>query len=323
MKKILNCICQYDKAAIALLKQHGYEVIQNQYPRTMAWEEIEKVLAEVDGIIAGSGELFDEKLFRLAGKLKIIARYGVGYDNVDVPKATQYGIMVTNTKVFEVTNGVAEFTIGLILDILRRISPMHQFVKEGQWIRFCGRQFHGMTVGILGFGAIGKAVAKMLAGFTVNILAYDKYPDVKAAQELHVTIAPFEQVLKNSEVVTLHIPSLKDTYHIMGVEQFKLMKDQAYFINTARGKLVDTEALYETLRSGKLAGAALDVYENEPPGKDYPLFGLDNVICTPHVSSETVENTYAISMASTRAVIDALEGRVPDNLLNPEIITGE
>jgi D-3-phosphoglycerate dehydrogenase len=317
MKKVLNCIFHYDEAATALLKNQGYEIIQNQRPRTLTFAEIADVIAEVDAIIAGSGEPLDENIFKLAKKLKIIARWGVGYENVDVAKAGEYGIKVTNTKVFEVANGVAEFTAGLILDGLRRISQMDQDLKAGKWNRFVGRQLRGTTVGILGFGAIGKRLAQIISGFDVNILAFDKYPDEKAAKELRVTMAPFKKVLSCSEIVTLHIPSVKDTYHLMGVAQFQMMKEGAYFINTARGMLVDTVALYQALQSGKLAGAAVDVYEVEPPKKECPLFQLDNIICTPHVASETIENNRAISLASAQAIIDVFEGRIPENLLNP------
>jgi D-3-phosphoglycerate dehydrogenase len=317
MKKVLNCVAQYHKEAKEVLKNYGCKLIENKYERAMTFDEIKEVIADIDGIIAGSAEPFDENVFKLAKKLKVIARYGIGYDNVNIAKAKEYGIKVTNVRIFELSNGVAEFTVGLILDTLRRVPQMDKATKEGKWERFSGKQLKGMTVGILGFGAIGGGVAKMLSGFDVNLLAYDKYPDHEKARKLNVEMTPFEQALKDSDLVTLHIPNMKETYHIMGKEQFALMRDGAYFINTARGMLVDETALYNALKSGKLAGAAIDVYEKEPPGTDYSLFKIDNIICTPHVASENIENTKAVSLATAKAIIDVFEGRIPANLLNP------
>jgi D-3-phosphoglycerate dehydrogenase len=268
-------------------------------------------VTNIDGVIAGV-DTWDEAVFKLAPKLKVIARFGVGIDNIDIMKAHEYGIKVTNVP-GKNSNAVAELAVGFMIGALRSIPKLHQSARRGYWDRTVGSEMVGRNVSLLGFGNIAQMVAKKLAGFDVNLFAYDKYPNDEAAKLHNVSLVSFEEALRVGDIVSMHMPSLKETYHAMSAAQFAMMKDRSYFINTARGMLVDEAALYEALHSGKLAGAAIDVYEREPVPVDNPLFQLDNIITTPHTAGETYEVYHAVSLVTAQAVLDVFAGNKPDN----------
>jgi len=318
MTKILVTSLNYEKycaEAVALLKKHNFEVIFNTEPRPLEFEEIINLIEEVDGVIAGN-DTWDEPIFQKATKLKVIARVGVGYDNIDVNKATEYGITVSNARAHELSIGVAELAIGLIINILRDIPRLSYSIRSGNWNKSIGRELNGMTVGLVGFGAIGQTMAKLLSGFDVNILAYDKYPNLDKAKELNTQLVSFEDLLVNSDIVSLHLPNTSDTFRLFGERQFQLMKKGAYFINTARGALVDEEALFFALTSNHLTAAATDVFNNEPVSKNNPLLTLDNILCTQHIGGDTWETRTSIGLIAAKAVINTLEGRKPEFALN-------
>lgn len=179
-----------------------------------------------------------------------------------------------------------------------------------------GRDIQGKTVGLLGFGDIGGRVARKLSGMDVRLLAYDPYPNQEKARSLGVTLADMDTVLSQSDIVSIHMPSIPSTYHVMGREAFRRMKSGSWLINTARGALVDTEALIEAVTCGHLAGAALDVFEQEPLPADAPVLHTPGILCTPHAGAETVETYQNISMMAAQAVIDSLNGLEPKNWLN-------
>ena len=315
--KVLVTVSNYSvncAEAKSLLEKNGFEIIEYKLGRPFTFNEIEEAIYEVDAVIAGT-DTWNEDVFKIAPNLKVISRFGVGVDNIDLDKAREYGIKVTNAKGMN-ANAVAELTVGLILGVIRNLPHLNNSLHKGNWDRFMGRDLKGKSVGLLGFGAIAQKVAKILMGFDVDLFAFDKYPDQGKAKDLSVYITSMEEILKKSDIVSMHLPSLKETYHIMGFEEFAMMKDGAYFINTARGALVDEIALYDALKTGKLTAAAVDVYEEEPAEASNPLFQLDNIICTPHTAAETFETYTKVSMITAQAIIDVINGKTPENLLN-------
>ena len=297
-----------------MLEKKGFEVIENPFGRPFTFSELERVIHEISAVIAGV-DTWNQDVFKMAPKLKVIARFGVGVDNIDLKKAKEYGIKVTNAKGRN-ANAVAEMTVGLILAAIRNIPYLNHSLRQGNWDRFVGIEMAGKRLGLLGFGAIGQLVAAKLRGFDLQVFAFDKCPQPEKAKHLGVNMAAMEDILRQSDIVSLHLPSTEETYHVLGKEQFAMMKDGAYLINTARGALVDEKALYEALISRKLAVAAIDVYEKEPARPTHPLLRLDNIIVTPHSAAETYETYASVSRATAQAIIDVFEGRCPENLLN-------
>lgn len=308
-----SALCQDAKKE---LEAQGLTVIENPYDRPMTAEELTDCIPDVDAVIAGV-DTWNESVFQMAKRLKVIARFGVGIDNIDVKKAHQYGIKVTNAPRLN-ANAVAELTVGLIFSLLRNIPSLNQTTKQGKWERFVGGELNGKTVGLLGFGNIPQKVAQKLQGFEICLLAFDKYPNLSKAKQYGVEMASLEDVIRQSDIVCMHLPSLEETHHTMNDHRFRLMKASTYFINTARGALVDEKALYRALRTGKLAAAAIDVYEEEPAASDHPLFRLPNVITTPHTAAETYDTYKKVGLVTAGAVIDVLSGREPENLIRPD-----
>lgn len=299
----------------AFLESKGYELITNPtsnpfYPR----EELKAVLPQVVGAIVALDQ-WDEELFSVAPNLKVIAKFGVGVDNIDLVKAKEYGIKVLNVKGGN-ANAVAEYSVALMLDVLRRISQTDAGVKGGLWPRFTGGELTGRTVGLLGFGDIARKVARRLSGFDVKLIAYDLYPDEVAARELGVEMVSQEDVLRLSDILSIHIPSLPSTYHFINAETIAMMKRGSYMINCARGAIVDSEALCDAVESGHLAGAGVDVFEKEPADKDDRLLHTANIITTAHLAAETVEAYKNIAYQTSHGIVDVLEGREPKNWLN-------
>ena len=239
----------------------------------------------------------------------------MGVDNVDLEAAKRHGVQVVNAAGLN-ANAVAELGVAMILNCLRSIPQLNQKLDQGEWARAVGKEILGKTVGILGFGDIGGRVAKKLSGMGVELLAYDPYPNEAKARDLHVTLTDMDTVLAKSDVISIHMPSIPATRHIMDRAAFAKMKQGAYFINTARGALVDTQALIDAVTGGHLAGAALDVYEQEPLPMDAPILHTPGIQCTPHTGAETVETYHNISMMAAQAVIDSLNGKEPKNWIN-------
>ncbi len=316
-KKVLVTATNYStycSAAKALLEENGVEVIENPYGRPMTRDELLTVVGDIDGVVVGV-DTWNEEIFAHAPMLRAMARFGVGVDNIDLAAAKAYGIQVTNAKGMN-SNPVAELTVGLILSTLRNVPAFNASIREGKWDRFMGRDLAGMTVGLLGFGDIAQRVAKKLSGFDVSISAYDLYPNLEKARELNVKMVSMEEALHRADVVCMHLPSLPATHHIMDARTFGMMKDGSYFINTARGALVDEIALAQALRSGKLTAAAIDVFDQEPVRRDNPLFALPNLFATPHTAAETYDTYHNVGLATARQLLDVFAGKKPNNLLN-------
>jgi glyoxylate reductase len=282
-----------------------------------------KELAEADAVIADGRTIFDAQVMKAAQKLRIIARIGVGFDNVDLNAATERGIYVSYTPGV-LSDAVAELTIGLMLALSRRLLEAYAFVKSGKWTELTafpfGIDLAGKTVGIIGFGQIGKEVARRAHGLRMTIRYYDVVRKEDAEQLYGAKYSSLENLLRDSNFVTLHVPLTSRTEKLIGRSELGLMKPIAYLINTSRGKVVDQAALCEALKEGRIAGAALDVYEVEPIPSDEPLLRLDNVILTPHIGSRTVETRTKMALTVAEDVVRVLEGKEPVNLVNRELL---
>lgn len=267
----------------------------------------------VDAVLIRSATKMDAEAITAAKGLKVIARAGVGLDNVEIPAATAAGVMVVNAPTSNIVSA-AELAIGLILASARSISPAHAALRSGKWARskYTGAELFERTLGIIGFGRIGQLVAHRMQAFGMEILAYDPYLQPAKAAQLNVKLVELDELLKNSDFITIHLPKTKETANLIGADALKKVKPTVRIINAARGGVLDESALYEALKNGKVAGAGLDVYATEPC-TDSPLFTLDNVVATPHLGASTDEAQERAGIAVAVSVRKALSGElVPD-----------
>ncbi|MEB3788901.1 MAG: NAD(P)-binding domain-containing protein [Desulfurococcales archaeon] len=262
-------------------------------------------------------------------RLRIVSQYAVGYDNIDIECATRLGVYVTNTPGV-LTDATADLTWALIMAITRRIVEADKFVRSGEWYRsgtgwhpmmLLGFEITGKTLGIIGMGRIGRAVAQRAKGFRMRIIYYDKYrlPE-EMEKELGAEYVDLETLLREADVISIHTPLTPETYHMIGEEQLKKMKKTAYLVNTSRGKVIDTDALVKALKEKWIAGAALDVFEEEPISPDHPLTKLDNVVLTPHIGSATWETRTRMADIVAENLIAFAKGEVPPTLVNKDVL---
>ena len=267
----------------------------------------------VDAVLIRSATKMDAEAISAAKGLKVIARAGVGLDNVEIPAATTAGVMVVNAPTSNIVSA-AELAIGLLLASARSISPAHAALKNGKWARskYTGAELFEKTLGIVGFGRIGQLVAARMQAFGMNVVAYDPYLQPARAAQLNVRLVDLDELLKISDFITIHLPKTKETANLIGAEALTKVKPSVRIINAARGGVLDEAALYEALKAGKVAGAALDVFATEPC-TDSPLFTLDNVVATPHLGASTDEAQERAGIAVAISVRKALSGElVPD-----------
>jgi D-3-phosphoglycerate dehydrogenase / 2-oxoglutarate reductase len=293
---------------LELERQVG-EVVYNDTGKPLRAAELGALIAGFDGYIAGLDEVTAEVL-AAAGQLKVIARYGVGVDQVDLVAARDRGIVVTNTPGAN-SKAVAELAVGLMLALARSIPQASQDTKAGGWPRLAGFSLEGRTVGLYGLGAIGKEVARRLRGFDCTVLAHDVAPDREFAAAEGVQLCSPGELLGAADFLSLHCPVVPETRGLVDDRFLDAMKPGAFFINTARGELVDEGCLLTALRSGHLRGAALDVYSHEPPGADHPLLALPQVIATPHMASTTDSATNAMGRMALADCLAVLRGDPP------------
>jgi len=273
-------------------------------------------VSQVRGVIAGADKFTRKVLDRFLA-LRVISRWGIGYDAIDVSAATDLGILVTNTPGL-LGDAVADLAIGLMIALARKIVAADKLVRRGGWEELSGASVWGKSLGIIGFGSTGQAVARRASGFPMVVRAYDPFPNSEAARNLGVELTSFDDLLAASDYVSLHADLNPSTAKMMNAEAFAKMKPGAFFVNTARGGLVDEAALLAALESGRLAGAALDTHAVEPPHPDNPLFQRDDVIVTPHIAFSTAESIAAVNAAVMRNLTDGMEGRKPAFLVNPD-----
>jgi len=285
------------------------EVIYNPTGKPLKSPEVAALLPGVDGYIAGV-DAVDRKALEHADRLKVISRYGVGVDCVDLQAAVERGIVVTNTPGANSVS-VAELTLGLILSLARQIPEGASALRQGNYPRLAGVSLEGKAVGIVGLGAIGKELARRLRGFDCRIIAYDPLPDRAFAEANGVDLLPLANLLELSDFISLHLPLLPETQGLVNRDFLAKMKRGAFLVNTARGEIVDETALLEALQSGQLRGAALDVFAVEPPSPDNPLLTMKQVIATPHLASQTDSATNRMGWMALQDCLAVLRGEAP------------
>lgn len=304
------------KEPVELLNNQSYEIIWNKLGRPLKEKEVMEKIKGIDAYIAGLDDI-TARVIEAADKLKVISRYGAGVDNIDIEAATKKKIVVTNTPEAN-TEAVADLTFGMILAIARYIPQADKSTKRGEWRKFFGREVSGKTLGIMGMGRIGKAVTRRAKGFRMKVIYGDCRREINIEKEAQAEYVDLKTLLQKSDFVSLHLTLTKETRGLIGEEELKLMKPTAFLINTARGSIVDEDALYECLGDKVIAGAAVDVYSNQPP-KDSSLLSLDNIITTPHMGAYTYESIMNMGMMSVKNVIDVLNKRRPKHVVNPEV----
>jgi D-3-phosphoglycerate dehydrogenase len=285
------------------------EVIYNPTGKPLTSTEVARMLPGVDGYIAGL-DAIDASALEAADRLKVIARYGVGVDSVDLAAAQAKRIVVTNTPGAN-SISVAELALGLMLALARQIPEAVEAVHQGKWPRYSGISLEGKVIGILGLGAIGKQLARRLAGFDCRILAFDPYADFAFAKENRVELATMDEVICQADFVSLHLPLLPETRGLVNEDFLSKMKKNSFLINTSRGEAVDETALLKALQSGHLKGAGLDAFTVEPPDPQNPLLALPQVIATPHLGAQTDGATSNMGWFAMRDCLAVLRGESP------------
>ena len=283
---------------------------------------------DVDALVTLLTDKIDKEVLDVAKNLKIIAQYAVGYDNIDVEECTRRGIYVTNTPEV-LTETTADFTWTLILAVARRVVEADKFARSGEWEKsrtgwhpkmLLGTDIHGKTLGIIGLGRIGTAVARRAKGFNMKIIYYSRSRKENIEKELGLKFVDFDTLLREADFVSIHVPLTEETYHMIGERELKLMKNTAFLINTSRGKVIDEKALYKALKEKWIAGAALDVFEEEPTPANNPLLELENIVVAPHIASATHETRSRMAEMVAQNLIAYFEGKIPPNLVNPEVL---
>jgi len=289
-------------------------------------EELDTLLEGAVGVLSLLTEQVDGDLLDRHPSIKVVSNFAVGYDNVDVDAATARNVAVCNTPGV-LTQATAEFAFTLLVSAARRVVEAARYVQDGHWQTWgprllLGQDIAGATLGIVGFGRIGKELARMASGFNMRILANDAYEDPKAAEEFGVTYVPLEELLREADFVSLHVALTPETQQLIGARELGLMKTTAVLINASRGPVVDTDALVAALESGEIFAAGLDVTDPEPLPADHPLVSLPNCIVVPHIASATVTTRDAMARLAANNLIDVLNGRMPEVIVNPEVLSG-
>jgi glyoxylate reductase len=309
------------------LLEDKFDVQCNPHDRVLTREELLTGVQGKDGILPLLTDRIDDEVLDVAGsQLKIVANYAVGYNNIDVPACSRRGIPATNTPGV-LTDTTADLAMSLLLAVARKIVPADSYARAGKYqgwapLLFLGTDVHHKTLGIMGFGRIGFAMAKRAAGFDMNILYHDA---VRANSELEEKVgAKFVDkatLLAESDFISLHVPLSPETHHIVGSSELAAMKNSAYLINTSRGEVLDERALVKALQLGQIAGAGLDVFEFEP-AIEKELTLMDNVVILPHIASASIETRTKMGLVAAENLISVLiEGRKPPNCLNPEVFS--
>ena len=297
-----------------------YPSEEDPIPREVLLDKVQ----DIDGLLPMLTDRVDQTLLDRGKRLKVVSNYAVGYNNIDVNEATKHGVMVTNTPDV-LTDTTADCAFMLLMAISRRLVEVDKFVREGKWVKawgpkmLLGSDITGKTLGIIGLGRIGKAVVPRAKGFNMKILYHNRNPDPEA-EKLGVEYRSMDEILAESDYISLHVPLNDNTKHLIGEPELKKMKKTAYLINTSRGPVVDEKALTKALKENRIAGAGLDVLYEEPTNPKNPLLKLDNVIVAPHIGSATIETRLAMAMKAATNLTAALKGEQPPDLLNPEVL---
>jgi len=313
-----------------ILKEHNVELVRIFTKKTDPVQDVAEKLKDVDVIIAGSQPIYNRELFKRLPKLKGIVRWGVGYDNIVLEDATEAGVMVSRLPSYVLKDAVAEHTVALMLAIMRRVPHGHQYIREGEWWRstpgkmdyLIGDTLMDKVVGFIGLGEIGFRVLELIKPFKPKeILVYDPYVSrdfIRLSGAL--AASSLEELLIQSDVITIHAPLTPETNKLLNRERFRIMKRGVYIVNTARGGIIDVEALIWALEEGIVKGAALDVFDPEPIPPDHPILRFDNVILTPHIAYGTSRACQLMDRFSIEEALRMLRGERPLWILNPEVL---
>lgn len=320
MQKVLIApatLADLDSPFVGALRSAGFELVYPNIGAQMDEEQLLQFLKGITASLAGS-EPYTDRVLAAHPQLRVIARAGVGYDAVDMAAATKQGVAVC---IAPGTNegAVAEHTFSLILGLAKNIVSQHLGVKSATWPRGANLPLRGRTLGIAGLGRIGKAVAVRGAAFGMSLLAYDPFPDAAFAVHNHVTLVPFDRLLQESDYLTLHLPVSAESRYLINRQTLARMKPTAFLINTARGAIINEADLLDALRNKRLAGAGLDVFEQEPPGA-HPLFELENVLLTPHAAGVDVQSRDDMALSAAQAIVSLSRGEWPaEKIVNPDV----
>jgi glyoxylate reductase len=311
------------EAALALLQKHAdiavWQVDEVPPPRDVLLRES----APCDGLVCLLTDRIDGTFLDACPNLKVVSNVAVGFDNIDVDAASARGVVVTNTPGV-LTDTTADFAFALMMAAARRVVEADRYTRQGKWrswmpMLFLGQDIHGATLGLVGLGRIGAAVARRARGFGMTILYHDVVRREDLEAELGIRFTSLDDLLRQSDFVSIHTPLTSQTRHLIGAPQLARMKKTAILVNTARGPIVDQEALVEALTSGTIAAAGLDVFEVEPIPAGHPLLRLDNVVVAPHIASATVKTRTQMALMAAEACAAVLAGRQPANFVNPEV----
>ncbi len=307
-----------DSVGLEILQHEPqFTIVAGSFARDVALAEA----ADADALIVRSATKVDADFIAAAPRLKVVARAGAGVDTIDVPAATARGIVVMNTPGGN-TIAAAEHAFGLMLALVRHIPAGHQSMLEGRWDRksFMGNELCGKTLGLVGVGRIGKAMARRAQAFEMTTIGFDPVATAESLRECGVEPVSLDELYARSDIISLHAPANETSKGMINAASLAKMKTGVRIINAARGSLIDSEALAEAIRGGKVAGAALDVYPTEPPAEGFPLVGLKGVIHTPHLGASTVEAQLTVARQAAELVRDALLNHKYDNVVNPSAI---
>ncbi|MCS6826450.1 MAG: D-glycerate dehydrogenase [Caldilinea sp.] len=314
-----------------IIPERGLRKVMEQTDATIWQDELpppRKVLLEwaqqADGLLTLLTDRIDAELLDAAPRLKVVANFAVGFDNFDVPAATQRGVLMTNTPGV-LTETTADFAFALLMACARRIVEGRDYAKNGRWrtwgpMLLLGQDVYGATLGIAGMGRIGMAVARRARGFGMRILYHDATRNEAAEKEVGAIPVSKEELLSQSDFISLHVPLTPETRHYIDTAALQLMKPNAVLVNTARGPVVDTMALYEALKAKRIFAAGLDVTDPEPLPADHPLYTLDNALIVPHIASASFETRSRMAEMAADNLLAGLKGRLPPNCLNPEAL---
>jgi D-3-phosphoglycerate dehydrogenase len=304
--------------AIKMLENSFYLVFADNIESST----ILRLAEDCSGILVRVAKITGDMMSQMP-QIKVIAKHGIGLDNIDLTSATEKGIAIVNTPTANV-NAVAEHALAIMLALMKNLIPLDNATRLGDFVRrnrVTNTEISGKKIGLIGLGKIARRFAALLQGFNVSLYGYDPFVKQEEVVSLGIQSVSKQQLLQTADIVSIHVPLTKETFHLLSNAEFQLMKDGAMLINTSRGQVVDEEALFQALTKGKLAGAALDVFESEPPSKDNPLFKLNNIVVSPHNAALTDIALRAMAMDSAQGIVDVLNGKVPKYLANKAVFS--
>jgi len=283
-------------------------------------------VTQVDGLLSLLTDRIDGEVMDAAPRLRVVSNFAVGFDNIDIPAATQRRIVVTNTPEV-LTETVADFAFCLMLAASRRLVEGDRYARDGKWktwepLLLAGQDMYRATLGLIGLGRIGSAVARRAKGFEMRVMYYDPFRREDLEQSLQIEYRPFTDVLRQADFISVHVPLSEQTRHLIGRDQFSMMKPTAVFVNTSRGPVVDQQALAEALAARRIFAAGIDVFEREPVPTDDPLLAQGNAIVAPHIASASIPTRIRMATLAAENLVAVLQGKRPPNPVNPEVLKG-